>query len=53
MLTSCPLPVELVYEFRRHFMFETTAGYNQTISQWGAVESNQITFVASVNYLFY
>ena len=41
------------YEFRRHFMCEATAGYNQVISQWGAIESNKITFVASVNYLFY
>ena len=43
------------YEFRRHFMFEATAGYNQTqISQWGApTKLNKITFVASVNYLFY
>ena len=43
------------YEFRRHFMFEATAGYNQTkISQWGApIENNEITFVVSVNYLFY
>ena len=43
------------YEFRPHFMFEATVGYDQTrFDVWGASSNyNVITLIASVNYLFY
>lgn len=43
------------YEFRPHFMFEATVGYDQTeVDVWGAsVNRNVITLIASANYLFY
>ncbi len=47
------------YEFRRHFVVETTVGYSQTelptsfAQASSSANLDQITLVVSVNYLFY
>lgn len=43
------------YEFRPHFVFDVAAGYNRLLVRFydSAVNANELTLAASVNYRFY